>query len=470
MHLKQGAISQQDHDRATTELVKIAQEKIQNLFNDNIASVEKQIKDLKLAKPKPIDIDVQPHVNFLDPDDIDILTDRIKKRTDEREQAAALAASRELNTGTNRQRFDKITASLEQERQTILNSTTITEELKKQLVLQKDDELAKARRDFFEAEIQNIQTVLNFAAQAVDVWQKFNDAKAAKENAALNKELKANDLKKNSYKKELDGKLLSQAQYDKKVAELDADSDKKKEDLAKKQFERNKKSQLAGAIISGAQAIASGFATQPFIPAGLIAGALATTLTVAQIQTIRNTQYDSAATYETGGKLEGPSHKDGGIKLRDKNTGQYFAEAEGGEGMINKGVMKDKNTYSFRGTPSQIASAINGLNGGNTWEQGATVVQMPAWRTQKPAQINPNMPRIMEQGGIVRPINGSTQQSAAHTESNAVLVEMKQELSGMREDMQNWKTQLHAVVSIKEYRDQERKYDAAKKASGIAQK
>jgi hypothetical protein len=45
--------------------------------------------------------------------------------------------------------------------------------------------------------------------------------------------------------------------------------------------------QLAGAIVSGAKAILSGFETQPFVPAGLIAGGLATALAAVQLAAIR---------------------------------------------------------------------------------------------------------------------------------------------------------------------------------------
>lgn len=461
--LKAGAISQQQYDVATDELNKILNTKIQNLTNT-----------VKLQKPKPIPIEFQPHLDFLDNGEIDAIGKQIKEHLAlEAREGLASAQLKVIYAKNGAERLKATLEELEKEKQAELDSKEHTES-EKQLIEEKyREKSAEAIDDWKKRYLAVISQILDWASQAIDVWSKFNAAKSAKENAALNKELKANDLLKAAYKKQLDGKLLSQAQYDKKVEELDADAAKKKDELAKKQFERDKKNQIAQAIASGAQGIVSTLAAKPgaadIIGLGLFRAiqiGLVVATTAAQVAAISKTQYESG-NYAKGGKLEGPSHADGGIQLGNDKTGTYYGEAEGDEAIINKGVLKDKKTYSMTGTPSQIASAINGLNGGNTWEQGA-VVQMPAWRMQKPAQINPNMPRIMEQGGIVRPI-ANTQQSNSSSQSEAALLEMKNELSLLREDMQTWKTKLHAVVSIKEYREEERKYDAAKKVSGIAQ-
>lgn len=63
-----------------------------------------------------------------------------------------------------------------------------------------------------------------------------------------------------------------------------------------------------------------------------------------------------------GGFAIGPSHKNGGIKMKVKSTGQQI-EIEGGEPIINKTSAADDNEYIVKGTPIQIASLINEIDG-----------------------------------------------------------------------------------------------------------
>ena len=66
-----------------------------------------------------------------------------------------------------------------------------------------------------------------------------------------------------------------------------------------------------------------------------------------------------------GGITEGLSHKEGGIPMRVKSTGQQV-ELEGGEGVINKRNMASEKTFEFEGeekTICEIASEINSADG-----------------------------------------------------------------------------------------------------------
>lgn len=66
----------------------------------------------------------------------------------------------------------------------------------------------------------------------------------------------------------------------------------KENQLKKQQFERDKKLRLATAFISTAGAVANGLLTQPFIPAGIAAGAAAAALGGIQIAAIARAKYD----------------------------------------------------------------------------------------------------------------------------------------------------------------------------------
>lgn len=66
-----------------------------------------------------------------------------------------------------------------------------------------------------------------------------------------------------------------------------------------------------------------------------------------------------------GGITEGKSHKEGGIPMEVKSTGQKV-ELEGGEGVINKRNMASEKTFEFEGkekTICEIASEINSADG-----------------------------------------------------------------------------------------------------------
>ena len=65
-----------------------------------------------------------------------------------------------------------------------------------------------------------------------------------------------------------------------------------------------------------------------------------------------------------GGITKGKSHKEGGIPMEVKSTGQKV-ELEGGEGVINKRNMSDTKKHTFDGkqlTKCEIASEINSDN------------------------------------------------------------------------------------------------------------
>ena len=67
-----------------------------------------------------------------------------------------------------------------------------------------------------------------------------------------------------------------------------------------------------------------------------------------------------------GGITKGKSHKEGGIPMVVKSTGQNV-ELEGGEGVVNKTNMADTKLHDFEGkkmTKCEIASEINS-DGGN---------------------------------------------------------------------------------------------------------
>ena len=123
----------------------------------------------------------------------------------------------------------------------------------------------------------------------------------------------------------------------------------KKERISKKAAKQQQKISIMQAIVNVAQGITKTLATVPSPFAQIIAATIAAQGAV-QIATIKSQKFAK------GGILNGPSHAQGGIPMFSKG-GAFYGEAEGGEAVMTKGVMKNPALAS-------MASAINVAGGG----------------------------------------------------------------------------------------------------------
>ena len=166
----------------------------------------------------------------------------------------------------------------------------------------------------------------------------------------LENELKAVEDEAESEKAILKGKLdknlITQAQYEKKLEKIDADAEAKREELNKEAFEKNKRWNIAQALMNGALALTKLFTEATVInPATWIAAGITTATTAAQIAAIASQKY------ARGGELHGASHAQGGIK---GNVQGHNIELEGDEVVINK-----RSSRKYR----SLLSYINSDNG-----------------------------------------------------------------------------------------------------------
>lgn len=184
------------------------------------------------------------------------------------------------------------------------------------------------------------------ASQALDGAKQIYDSIANLSKEAtqrrLNDELEAIDREAESEKAILEGKLekgiISQKEYEKKLAELDEETAARKEEANKEAFEKNKKWNIAQALMNAALAITKVFASSA-PPASFIMAAITAATTAAEIATIASQKY------ARGGELHGASHAQGGIK---GFVGNQHIEAEGGEIIINKrSSAKHRNLLSL---------------------------------------------------------------------------------------------------------------------------
>ena len=151
----------------------------------------------------------------------------------------------------------------------------------------------------------------------------------------------------------LQGQQLEQQRKKELVAA--GDDEKKKEAIEVKFAKKRKKLAIKQALISGAQAVLNGLLTQPFVPAGIIAGAAAAVLAGIQVAAISKQQFGKGGQVKVmagGGSLKsgmfsGSSHSGGGIDLFT-GSGQHVANVEGRENfyVVNKNASDMINSLS----------------------------------------------------------------------------------------------------------------------------
>ena len=152
---------------------------------------------------------------------------------------------------------------------------------------------------------------------------------------------KTTNKKKEILKSRLDAGRISQENYDKQIAQLDAELDKKKAEIARKQAQREKLLRGFDIVLNTAAAIMKNTAQLgliPAIPVNIATGVLG----AVQLATVIAEPLPKAA---RGRLIKGKSHLQGGTII----------EAEGGEAIINK-----RSTSMF----APLLSAINEAGGG----------------------------------------------------------------------------------------------------------
>jgi len=179
-----------------------------------------------------------------------------------------------------------------------------------------------------------------WAGDVANIFVSISQIRNNGENAAFQREIAQNDERRKSYKRLLDGKVITQKEFDMRIAKLDEKEGARAEELRRKQFKRDQAAQVTQALMNGAQAVIATLAARPGSLDVISLGAfraiqigLITATTAAQVGAIKSQKF------EKGGFIpNGSSHKQGGISLIDNRTGANVGEVEGGEPIISKSV------------------------------------------------------------------------------------------------------------------------------------
>ena len=266
----------------------------------------------------------------------------------------ALMSSSEREKASVRQKYAELIALAEQYG---IDTLALKEKMDEELASIKEDEepqdiFGMSPEDWEDLE-GKIGKAIQLAGQLADIWGQFNQIQANKEKKELQEYERSCNRKKELLNKQLNAGKISQEQYNARTSQLDADLEKKKTEIAKKQAKRDKAQSIFSAIISTAVAIAQAL---PNIPLSIIAGIMG----AAQIAVIASQPLPE---YAKGGLTDGAKMYIAGEAgqewispnwmLKDKTTGPIIQQLE----MVRSGILSPEQLAPIR-PDFQTMSAI----------------------------------------------------------------------------------------------------------------
>ncbi len=266
----------------------------------------------------------------------------------------ALMSSSEREKASVRQKYAELISLAEQYG---IDTLALKEKMDEELASIKEDEepqdiFGMSPEDWEDLE-GKIGKAIQLAGQLADIWGQFNQIQADKEKKELQEYERSCNRKKELLNKQLNAGKISQEQYNARTSQLDADLEKKKTEIAKKQAKRDKAQSIFSAIISTAAAIAQAL---PNIPLSIIAGIMG----AAQIAVIASQPLPE---YAKGGLTDGAKMYIAGEAgqewispnwmLKDKTTGPIIQQLE----MVRSGILSPEQLAPIR-PDFQTMSAI----------------------------------------------------------------------------------------------------------------
>lgn len=176
------------------------------------------------------------------------------------------------------------------------------------------------------------QIMMGFQA-ATNAFKMFSDFQSKKENARHQEFVDQQNREKDLLQRKLDAGIINQRQYENSIRALDRETEKKKDEIAKKQAEREKVMSLASIAMNTGQAIMSIWAQVPKFDFGISAGAL--TAFVASLGAAQAAMVMSTKGYEDGLYNEK-------IPVRREQDGKMFNAMYGGtsrSGIVDQPTM-----------------------------------------------------------------------------------------------------------------------------------
>lgn len=197
-------------------------------------------------------------------------------------------------------------------------------------------DLSADRRAALEEELTNltvennqrkIASVEQWAGAAMSLASEVSNLMSALGDREVQKAEKKNDQEKKALDKRLKAGVISQKDYDKQVAALDADLDAKKAKIAREQAKREKVMSIFQIGLNTAAAIMKIWAEVPKVDFGastIALTALVSTIGALQLATAIATPLPMA---RKGGRIEGATHEQGGVLVNTENEERIISSA-----------------------------------------------------------------------------------------------------------------------------------------------
>lgn len=202
------------------------------------------------------------------------------------------------------------------------------------------------------------------AGRSIDAAQQLADSLLNIKQNQLDQELQAvqagAEAQQAILQKQLDSGIISQEKFasdQKKIQEKQAADEAK---LKKEQFKKQKAADLTQAGIRVSLAVLSGYATQPFLPVGLVAGSLAAGLGAVQLAQIASAKEPAFA--EGGKVLSGKRiGTTDGKSIRRSNGDNLLASVKVGEVILNsrqQAALGGASTFAAIGVPGFAGGGV----------------------------------------------------------------------------------------------------------------
>lgn len=148
---------------------------------------------------------------------------------------------------------------------------------------------------------EKMNMVLDLAGQLNNIWGQFNEFQNNRDKKELQDYEKNTNKKKELLNKQLESGRISQERYNARIAQLDADLDKKKTEIANRQAKRDKAQGIFSATINTASSIMQALANVA-PPYSYVLAAISAAMGAVQIATIASTPLPE---YAQGGMTDG---------------------------------------------------------------------------------------------------------------------------------------------------------------------
>jgi len=182
---------------------------------------------------------------------------------------------------------------------------------------------------------ERISMYVDYANQVTSIFSDLSSKIADREDQDLEADRRKTEKKKENYTRLLESNLISRKEYDRKNAIADLELERKEKAVRKRQFRRDQIESSLRVAINTAEGISKALTSPATAP---IVISIISALAAVQLGLIASKKYPEFA---KGGRLNGPTHKEGGMPVINPRTGQKEAEVEGGEVILSRNTVRN---------------------------------------------------------------------------------------------------------------------------------